>query len=45
LISLVPVLGSIWLLVLLCTEGTYGPNEYGPDPNAFYATQPPPLRY
>src|SRR5947209_11826272 len=24
LISLVPVIGSIWLLVLLCTEGTYG---------------------
>jgi uncharacterized membrane protein YhaH (DUF805 family) len=45
LISLVPVLGSIWLLVLLCSEGTYGPNEYGPDPNAHYATQPPPLRY
>src|SRR5436305_7290547 len=45
LISLVPVLGSIWLLVLLCSEGTYGPNEYGPDPNALYATHPPPLRY
>ena len=45
LISLIPVLGSIWLLVLLCSEGTYGPNEYGPDPNAHYATEPPPLRY
>jgi uncharacterized membrane protein YhaH (DUF805 family) len=45
LISLVPVLGSLWLLVLLCTEGTYGPNEYGPNPNVPYATQPPPLRY
>ena len=45
LISLVPVLGSLWLLVLLCTEGTYGPNEYGPNPLVPYATQPPPLRY
>jgi uncharacterized membrane protein YhaH (DUF805 family) len=45
LISLVPVLGSIWLLVLLCSKGTYGPNQYGPDPNAHYATEPPPLRY
>jgi uncharacterized membrane protein YhaH (DUF805 family) len=45
LISLVPVLGSLWLLVLLCTEGTYGPNEYGSDPHVPYATQPPPLRY
>jgi uncharacterized membrane protein YhaH (DUF805 family) len=45
LISLVPVLGSIWLLVLLCSEGTYGPNQYGPNPNVPYATQAPPLRY
>jgi uncharacterized membrane protein YhaH (DUF805 family) len=45
LLSLVPVIGSIWLLVLLCSEGTYGPNEYGPNPNVPYATQPPPLRY
>ncbi len=45
LISLVPVIGSVWLLVLLCSEGTYGPNEFGPDPNALYATAPPPLRY
>src|SRR5947209_12237374 len=45
LISLVPVLGSIWLLVLLCSEGTYGPNQFGADPNVPYATEPPPLRY
>jgi uncharacterized membrane protein YhaH (DUF805 family) len=45
LLSLVPVIGSVWLLVLLCSEGTYGPNEYGPNPNVPYATQPPPLRY
>jgi uncharacterized membrane protein YhaH (DUF805 family) len=45
LISFVPVIGGIWLLVLLCSEGTYGPNEYGGNPNVAYATQPPPLRY
>jgi uncharacterized membrane protein YhaH (DUF805 family) len=45
LLGLVPVIGSVWLLVLLCSEGTYGPNEYGPNPNVPYATQPPPLRY
>jgi uncharacterized membrane protein YhaH (DUF805 family) len=45
LISLVPVIGGIWLLVLLCSEGTYGPNEYGANPNVPYATEPPPLRY
>jgi len=26
------IIGWIWLLVLLCTEGDHGPNEYGPDP-------------
>jgi uncharacterized membrane protein YhaH (DUF805 family) len=30
LISFVPVIGGIWLLVLLCSEGTYGPNRFGP---------------
>ncbi|RPD49638.1 DUF805 domain-containing protein [Hymenobacter sediminis] len=34
LIGFVPVVGGIWLLVLLCTEGTAGPNQYGPDPKA-----------
>lgn len=32
LISLIPLIGSIWLLVILCTEGTAGENEYGSDP-------------
>src|SRR5690606_16152228 len=30
-IFLIPVVGGIWLLVLMCTEGDSGPNEYGPD--------------
>jgi uncharacterized membrane protein YhaH (DUF805 family) len=32
LISLVPLVGGIILLVFLVTDGTKGPNEYGPDP-------------
>jgi len=32
LIILIPLIGAIWLLVLFVTEGTRGPNQYGPDP-------------
>ena len=32
LIALIPFIGSIWLLVLFCTEGTKGTNKYGNDP-------------
>ncbi|MBS7256114.1 DUF805 domain-containing protein [Flavobacterium branchiicola] len=32
LVSLIPFAGGIWLLILLCTEGTYGSNQYGSDP-------------
>ncbi len=32
LIVLIPLIGGIWMLVLLCTEGTRGPNRFGPDP-------------
>ncbi len=28
-ILLIPLLGGIWLLVLLCTEGNPGENSYG----------------
>lgn len=35
-ISLIPLIGGIWLLVLMCTEGQVGPNQYGPDPKAAY---------
>jgi uncharacterized membrane protein YhaH (DUF805 family) len=31
-ISLVPVIGSIWLIVLLCKDGTVGENKYGANP-------------
>lgn len=32
LLRLIPVIGSIWLLILLCTKGETGLNEYGEDP-------------
>ncbi|WP_010135584.1 DUF805 domain-containing protein [Ochrovirga pacifica] len=33
-ICLIPLVGAIWLLVLVCKEGEYGSNEYGPDPKS-----------
>ncbi|MES2780390.1 MAG: DUF805 domain-containing protein [Bacteroidota bacterium] len=32
LIALIPIVGGIWLLVLFCTDGVAGPNEYGANP-------------
>jgi len=32
LVGFIPVVGGIWLLILLATNGNYGPNNYGPDP-------------
>lgn len=34
LVSLIPLIGGIWLLILLCTEGTRGENRFGADPKA-----------
>jgi tetraacyldisaccharide 4'-kinase len=34
LVSLIPFIGGIWLLILMCLEGTLGPNDYGEDPKA-----------
>ncbi|HOB13458.1 MAG TPA: DUF805 domain-containing protein [Novosphingobium sp.] len=36
LISLIPLVGSIVLLVFLFSEGTRGPNNYGEDPKALH---------
>ena len=33
-IILIPLIGSIWLLVLFFTEGTIGTNQYGSDPKS-----------
>lgn len=32
LISLIPIIGAIWLLVLMVTDGNPGENQYGPNP-------------
>ncbi|QDH78655.1 DUF805 domain-containing protein [Echinicola soli] len=32
LVGLIPMIGGIWLLVLLVTEGEHGANQYGEDP-------------
>ncbi len=34
LISCIPLVGPIWFLVLLVTEGEHGENYYGPDPKS-----------
>ena len=31
-IALVPIIGGIWLLILACTDGDSGDNEYGSNP-------------
>ncbi|MET9696455.1 DUF805 domain-containing protein [Streptomyces sp. NPDC006529] len=32
LIALIPLVGGIWLLVLMASEGNPQPNQYGPNP-------------
>ena len=32
LLGLIPLIGGIILLVFFCTDGTQGPNRFGPDP-------------
>jgi uncharacterized membrane protein YhaH (DUF805 family) len=31
-ISLIPIIGGIWLLILVCTDSNPGENDYGPSP-------------
>lgn len=33
-ITFVPLIGGIWLLILMCTEGVRGENQYGVDPKS-----------
>jgi uncharacterized membrane protein YhaH (DUF805 family) len=35
-VRLIPFVGTIWLLVLLCTNGDIGSNQYGYDPKHSY---------
>lgn len=39
-ISLIPIIGGIWLLIYLIQDGTPGPNQYGPDPKTEIAMAP-----
>ena len=32
LIGAVPFIGNLWFLLLMCTKGTYGDNDFGSDP-------------
>jgi uncharacterized membrane protein YhaH (DUF805 family) len=38
LVSLIPIIGGIWLLVLMVTDSQPGNNEYGPNPKEVAAT-------
>jgi uncharacterized membrane protein YhaH (DUF805 family) len=40
-IALVPLVGTIILIVFLASEGQPGPNEYGPPPGGAIAGSPP----
>lgn len=37
LISLIPIIGGIWLLVLMVTDSNPGENQYGPNPKESYS--------
>lgn len=37
LIGIIPVIGFIWMIVLLATAGQQAPNQYGPDPKVLAA--------
>jgi len=34
LIALIPLIGTIWIIILLATNGDQGSNQYGADPKA-----------
>lgn len=36
-INFIPVIGRIWYIVLVATEGEFGINNYGPDPKLDYS--------
>ncbi|MEM5565528.1 DUF805 domain-containing protein [Psychroserpens sp. AS72] len=36
-INFIPVIGRIWYIVLVATEGEFGANNYGPDPKLDYS--------
>jgi uncharacterized membrane protein YhaH (DUF805 family) len=46
LLGLIPIIGTIWLIVWFCQDGTAGPNRFGPSPKGYegdtggYGTNP-----
>ena len=34
--SFIPLIGTIWILILFCLDGTVGRNRFGPDPKRRY---------
>jgi uncharacterized membrane protein YhaH (DUF805 family) len=40
LIALIPIVGAVWMLVLMVTEGQTGENRFGPDPKTSPETFP-----
>ena len=40
-ISLIPLIGAIWYLILACTDSQPGANIYGPNPKTGISTPPP----
>jgi uncharacterized membrane protein YhaH (DUF805 family) len=43
LIALVPLIGGIWLLVLLVKDSQSGDNQYGPNPKGVGLAEPAPV--
>lgn len=37
LICLIPIIGWIWLIILVCSDSVAGSNQYGPNPKAAIA--------
>jgi uncharacterized membrane protein YhaH (DUF805 family) len=35
-VTFIPLIGSFWLIYLLCSEGDHGSNDYGKDPKLMY---------
>jgi uncharacterized membrane protein YhaH (DUF805 family) len=40
LINLIPIIGWIWFIIVLCTEGNPGINKYGPNPKTSEPGEP-----
>jgi uncharacterized membrane protein YhaH (DUF805 family) len=43
LISLIPIVGTIWIIILMVRKGDIGVNKYGPDPKTLSETPVQPI--